>query len=221
MTEQELAELAEVEPAFVRRVVRPGVLGRLAALIDSISRGYAGRPVRWLGDGGMFVFREPADAVRAALEMVAQAPGAGLPPTHIGIHSGPVAFQDGDVYGTPSTSPPACPPPDRHRGASVNVVVPVVLGAGSSDAFRAIADIASTSTGDRQHAAQRMPLGSQREPGHARVGRMRHGPQGPARQGQHEEDSQDGRGQHEGVGRPQPVDQRAWPSRRGPAWERP
>jgi class 3 adenylate cyclase len=100
MTEQELAELAEVEPAFVRRVVRAGVLGRLAALIDSISRGYAGRPVRWLGDGGMFVFREPADAVRAALEMVAQAPGAGLPPTHIGIHSGPVAFQDGDVYGT-------------------------------------------------------------------------------------------------------------------------
>jgi adenylate cyclase len=48
----------------------------------------------------MFVFREPVDAVRAALEMVAQAPGAGLPPTHIGIHSGPVVFQDGDVYGT-------------------------------------------------------------------------------------------------------------------------
>ena len=74
--------------------------GRLAALIEGISRGYAGRPVRWLGDGGMFVFREPADAVGAALEMVAKAPGAGLPPTHIGIHSGPVVFQDGDVYGT-------------------------------------------------------------------------------------------------------------------------
>jgi adenylate cyclase len=74
--------------------------GRLAALIEGISRGYAGRPVRWLGDAGMFVFREPADAVQAALEMVAQAPGAGLPPTHIGIHCGPVVFQDGDVYGT-------------------------------------------------------------------------------------------------------------------------
>jgi adenylate cyclase len=74
--------------------------GRLAALVEGISRGWAGRTVRWLGDGGRFVFREPADAVRAALEMVAQALGAGLPPTHIGIHSGPVVFQDGDVYGT-------------------------------------------------------------------------------------------------------------------------
>jgi class 3 adenylate cyclase len=37
--------------------------GRLAALVEGISRRYAGRPVRWLGDGGMFVFREPAAAV--------------------------------------------------------------------------------------------------------------------------------------------------------------
>jgi class 3 adenylate cyclase len=73
--------------------------GRLAALVEGISRRHGGRPVRWLGDGGMFVSREPANAVQAALEMVAQAPGAGLPPTHIGIHSGPVVFQDGDVYG--------------------------------------------------------------------------------------------------------------------------
>lgn len=48
----------------------------------------------------MFVFREPDPAVTAAMEMVAEAPGRGLPPTHIGIHCGPVVFQDGDIYGS-------------------------------------------------------------------------------------------------------------------------
>jgi adenylate cyclase len=47
----------------------------------------------------MFLFPEATAAVRAALEMTEGAPAAGLPPTHIGIHSGPVVFQDGDVYG--------------------------------------------------------------------------------------------------------------------------
>jgi class 3 adenylate cyclase len=35
----------------------------------------------------------------AGLDMVEQAPVIGLPPAHIGIHAGPVIFQDGDVYG--------------------------------------------------------------------------------------------------------------------------
>jgi adenylate cyclase len=74
--------------------------GRLAALVEGISRRYGGRPVRWLGDGGMFVFREPAAAVAAATDIVAQAEHRGLPPTHIGIHCGPVVFQDGDIYGS-------------------------------------------------------------------------------------------------------------------------
>jgi adenylate cyclase len=74
--------------------------GRLAALVEGISRRYAGRPVRWLGDGGMFVFREPDAAVGAATAMVTQALGQGLPQTHIGIHCGPVVFQDGDIYGS-------------------------------------------------------------------------------------------------------------------------
>jgi adenylate cyclase len=55
--------------------------------------------VRWLGDGGMFFFKEPTAGMVAALEMVESAPGAGLPPTHIGIHAGPVVSQDGDVFG--------------------------------------------------------------------------------------------------------------------------
>ena len=50
-------------------------------------------------DGGMFHFRQACDAVFAALDMVDAAPAFGLPPTHVGIHTGPVIFQDGDVYG--------------------------------------------------------------------------------------------------------------------------
>jgi adenylate cyclase len=37
--------------------------------------------------------------VVAALEMVDGAANAGLPPAHVGLHSGPVLFQDGDYYG--------------------------------------------------------------------------------------------------------------------------
>ena len=71
----------------------------LAALVNDISRGRGGRPVRWLGDGGMFHFREPGAAVAAGLDMVERAPAAGLPPAHVGIHTGAVVAQDGDVYG--------------------------------------------------------------------------------------------------------------------------
>ena len=72
---------------------------RLNTLVDGVALRYGGRPVRWLGDGGMFLFPEATAAVRAALEMSEGAPAAGLPTTHIGIQSGPVVFQDGDVYG--------------------------------------------------------------------------------------------------------------------------
>jgi adenylate cyclase len=75
------------------------VAGRLASLVNDISRSRGGRPVRWLGDGGMFHFREPYTAVLAGLDMIERAPAADLPPAHIGIHTGPVISQDGDVYG--------------------------------------------------------------------------------------------------------------------------
>ncbi len=71
----------------------------LAGLVEDISHRHGGRPIRWLGDGGMFHFKEPGDAVLSGLDMVEYAPRIGLPPMHIGIHTGPVIFQDGDVYG--------------------------------------------------------------------------------------------------------------------------
>ena len=75
------------------------VASRLASLVKDVSRRRGGSPIRWLGDGGMFHFRDPAGSVEAGLDMVEQAPRIGLPPAHIGIHAGPMIFQDGDVYG--------------------------------------------------------------------------------------------------------------------------
>ena len=75
------------------------VAGQLVTLVNDISRRRGGRPVRWLGDGGMFYFREPGTAVVAGLDLVERGPAVHLPPAHVGIHTGPVISQDGDVYG--------------------------------------------------------------------------------------------------------------------------
>jgi adenylate cyclase len=72
---------------------------RLARLVRRSSQEHGGTPVKWLGDGVMFYFREPADAVLAAVELVGVVGSHGLPPAHVGIHAGPVVFQEGDYFG--------------------------------------------------------------------------------------------------------------------------
>jgi adenylate cyclase len=72
---------------------------RLASLVRRSAQEHGGTPVKWLGDGVMFYFREPGDAVLAAVEMVEVVDRHGLPPAHVGIHAGPVVFQDGDYFG--------------------------------------------------------------------------------------------------------------------------
>jgi len=72
---------------------------RLAGLVRRTAQKHDGRPVKWLGDGVMFYFRTPADAVLAALEMAQVMVRHGLPPAHVGIHAGPVIFQEGDYFG--------------------------------------------------------------------------------------------------------------------------
>jgi adenylate cyclase len=71
----------------------------LAAVVNRSSREHGGVPVKWLGDGVMVHFRDPAGAVLAALGMVEQLPSAGLPPAHVGVAAGPVVVQGGDYYG--------------------------------------------------------------------------------------------------------------------------
>jgi adenylate cyclase len=72
---------------------------RLAGLVRRTAQEHNGTPVKWLGDGVMFYFREPADALLAAVEMTEVVARHGLPPAHVGIHAGPVIFQDGDYFG--------------------------------------------------------------------------------------------------------------------------
>jgi adenylate cyclase len=73
--------------------------GTLSRMVRRSSRAYGGKPVKWLGDGVMFFFPDPGSGVLAALDMVEGAANAGLPPAHVGLHAGPVLFQEGDYFG--------------------------------------------------------------------------------------------------------------------------
>jgi adenylate cyclase len=73
--------------------------GSLAGVVQGVSQRHGGRPVKWLGDGVMFYFPDPGEAVRSSLEMVSETGAAGLPPAHVGLHAGPVVQQDGDYFG--------------------------------------------------------------------------------------------------------------------------
>ncbi len=71
----------------------------LAGLVQRESQRRGGRPVKWLGDGVMFHFPDPGQAVLCSLDLVEKTPGAGMPPAHVGVHAGPVVFRDGDYFG--------------------------------------------------------------------------------------------------------------------------
>ena len=73
--------------------------GRLTEIVYDLAHGHGGRPVKLLGDGVMFHFPDPPEGVRCGLELVDRIPRAGLPPARVGLHSGPVVFQDGDYFG--------------------------------------------------------------------------------------------------------------------------
>ena len=103
----------------------------LGTLVQGLSVRHGGRAVKWLGDGVMFHYREPAEAVRASLEMVDAGEAASLPPAHVGIHAGPVLFQEGDYFGR--TVNLASRIGDVARASEVLVSADVVLAVGSVD----------------------------------------------------------------------------------------
>jgi adenylate cyclase len=72
---------------------------RLVEIVHELAHRRGGRPVKLLGDGVMFHFPDPAQAVRCGLELVDRLPRVGLPRARVGLHTGPVVFQHGDYFG--------------------------------------------------------------------------------------------------------------------------
>jgi class 3 adenylate cyclase len=71
----------------------------LAGVVDEAARGHGGRPVKWLGDGVMFHFTDPARAIVGGLELVEQTESAIRVPARMGINAGAVIAQEGDYFG--------------------------------------------------------------------------------------------------------------------------
>jgi adenylate cyclase len=71
----------------------------LAQLVNEVAADHRGDVVKMLGDGVHFHFRDPADAVRASLEIVDTVGPRGLPPAHVGVNAGPMIYDEGDYFG--------------------------------------------------------------------------------------------------------------------------
>jgi len=75
------------------------VASDLATVVHSAAQTHRGRPVKWLGDGVMFHFDDPAEAIRCGLDLVEEAEKAVSVPARIGINAGAVIVQEGDYFG--------------------------------------------------------------------------------------------------------------------------
>ncbi|HET9498448.1 MAG TPA: adenylate/guanylate cyclase domain-containing protein [Candidatus Limnocylindria bacterium] len=129
-------------------------------MVQRTSHQYAGRAVKWLGDGVMFYFTDPGPGVVAALEMVEGTAEAGLPPAHVGLHAGPVLIQDGDYFG--QTVNLAARIADYARPGEVLVSQAVVEQAeGAAASFTEIGpvELKGVSEATRLHVARRDPAG--------------------------------------------------------------
>ncbi len=132
--------------------------GRLSAIVRRCSQEHEGRPVKWLGDGVMFYFDDPGQSVVAALDMVDGVATQALPPAHVGIHAGPVIFQEGDYFGR--TVNIAARIAEYARPGEVLVTQEVVDDAGAMPvSFSAVGpvELRGVSGALRLHAAHRAP----------------------------------------------------------------
>lgn len=75
------------------------VASTLVSIVQRTAAEHDGEALKWLGDGVMFRFPDPALGVRAAIQLVGATTPARLPPAHIGVDVGAVVARDGDVFG--------------------------------------------------------------------------------------------------------------------------
>jgi adenylate cyclase len=112
----------------------------LDVVVHQTARTEGGLPVKWLGDGVMMYFRDPAGAVEASLRLVEQIPEAGLPPAHVGVAAGPVVAQAGDYFGRTVNMASRISARAAAGQVLVNEAV-VESGAPSNVAFKELGDV--------------------------------------------------------------------------------
>ena len=71
----------------------------LGELVEDAARAHGGRPVKWLGDGVMLRYDDPAGAILSGLELVDETERALAVPARVGVNAGTVIVQDGDCFG--------------------------------------------------------------------------------------------------------------------------
>ncbi|MGH8923839.1 MAG: adenylate/guanylate cyclase domain-containing protein [Acidimicrobiia bacterium] len=71
----------------------------LASIVQETSQPHGGRPVKWLGDGVMFHFPNPGNAILGGLDLVEQTEEALSVAARIGINAGTLIAQEGDFFG--------------------------------------------------------------------------------------------------------------------------
>jgi class 3 adenylate cyclase len=70
----------------------------LALVVNKAAQQRGGRPVKWLGDGVMFHFSDPGNAVPRGLDLLEQTENSEQVPVRIGINAGAV-IPGGDFFG--------------------------------------------------------------------------------------------------------------------------
>jgi len=116
------------------------VASDLAGIVQGAATSHGGRAVKWLGDGVMFHFDDPAGAILGGLELVEQTEKAIAVPARIGINAGAVIAQEGDYFGR--TVNIASRIADHAKPHEVLVSEEARLSAGSVDvAFELVGDV--------------------------------------------------------------------------------